>query len=481
VNCAATRQRNAHRHSNGEAPHGVTEDNRCTLGDTRARLHDFTTLRQVLGRWDPAAIAAEIFDLPVEEQAIVFRILPRTSAAAVFEFLQAQTQQRLLRGLGQEEVAAILNDMAADDRTALLEELPAGVTKQLLAVLTPEERAVALSLLGYPEGSIGRLMTPHYLVVDEDWTVQQVLDHVRSHGQDSETLEMLYVTDDRGVLIDDIRLREFLLTSTAKRVADLMDYRFIALKATDPQRVAVGVFRQQGRKALPVVDSTGVLIGIVTLDDVLKVAENEATREIQRIGGSEALDEPYMQITIARMVKKRAGWLVILFLGEMLTATAMGFFESEIEKAVVLALFVPLIISSGGNSGSQATTLVIRAMALGQLRLRDWWHVMRREVVAGLALGAILGVIGFLRITIWSAFSSIYGPHWLLVGWTVGVALIGIVLWGALAGSMLPFLLRRAGLDPAASSAPFVATLVDVTGLVIYFSVGLLFLRGTLL
>jgi magnesium transporter len=241
------------------------------------------------------------------------------------------------------------------------------------------------------------------------------------------------------------------------------------------------VFKREDRKALPVIDSTGVLIGIVTLDDVLKVAEDQATREIQKIGGSEALDEPYMEIAIPRMVKKRAGWLVVLFLGEMLTATAMGFFEGEIEKAVVLALFVPLIISSGGNSGSQATTLVIRAMALGEIRLRDWWRVMRREVLAGFALGTILGTIGFLRITVWSAFSTIYGAHWLLVGWTVGVSLIGIVLWGTLAGSMLPFLLRRVGLDPATSSAPFVATLVDVTGLVIYFSVGLIFLRGTLL
>ena len=445
------------------------------------RARDFAILRDVLGRWEPSAVASEIRHLAVEDQAIVFRILPRKCAAGVFEFLSMSAQELLLKALGQEQVAAILNDMAADDRTALLEELPAAATKQMLAVLTPEERTVALSLLGYPAGSIGRLMTPDYIVVDQDWTVQHVLDHIRTHGQDSETLNMLYVIDDHGFMIDDIRLREFLLTSTENRVADLMDYRFVALKATDPQEVAIGVFKQEDRKALPVIDSTGVLIGIVTLDDVLKVAEYEATREIQKIGGSEALDEPYMEIAIARMVKKRAGWLVILFLGEMLTATAMGFFESEIEKAVVLALFVPLIISSGGNSGSQATTLVIRAMAVGEIRLRDWWRVMRREVVAGLALGSILGTIGFLRITVWSAFSSIYGPHWLLVGWTVGVSLIGIVLWGTLAGSMLPFLLRRVGLDPATSSAPFVATLVDVTGLVIYFSVGLVFLRGTLL
>ena len=445
------------------------------------RARDFAKLRDALTRWEPSAVAEEIRELPVEDQAVVFRIVPRHCAAEVFEFLDTAAQERLLKALAQEQVAAILNDMAADDRTALLEELPAAATKQMLALLTPEERAVALSLLGYPAGSIGRLMTPHYIAVREEWTVRQVLDYVREHGQDSETLNMLYVIDDRGILIDDIRLREFLLTSPTKRVADLMDYRFVALNATEPQEAAIGVFMREDRKALPVLDSTGVLIGIVTLDDVLKVAENEATREIQRIGGSEALDEPYMQIALARMVKKRAGWLVILFLGEMLTATAMGFFENEIEKAVVLALFVPLIISSGGNSGSQATTLVIRAMAIGEIRLRDWWRVMRREVLAGLALGAILGSIGFMRITAWSAFSTIYGPHWLLVAWTVAVSLIGIVLWGTLAGSMLPFLLRRAGLDPATSSAPFVATLVDVTGLVIYFSVGYVFLRGTLL
>jgi magnesium transporter len=457
------------------------EENAALDMQQAIRTRDFAQIRDVFGRWEPSAVAAEIRPLPVEDQAVVFRLLPRKCAASVFEFLELAAQERLLKALGQEQVAAILNEMAADDRTALLEELPAAATKQMLAVLTPKERAVALSLLGYPAGSIGRLMTPHYIVVHRDWTAIQVLDYVRAHGQDSETLEMLYVTDNHGVLIDDIRLREFLLCSTDKRVADLMDYKFVALNAADPEEVAIGVFKREDRKALPVIDSTGVLIGIVTLDDVLRVAENQATREIQKIGGSEALDEPYMQIAIARMVRKRAGWLVILFLGEMLTATAMGFFEGEIEKAVVLALFVPLIISSGGNSGSQATTLVIRAMALGEIRLRDWWRVMRREVVAGLALGSILGTIGFLRITVWSAFSTIYGAHWLLVGWTVGVSLVGIVLWGTIAGSMLPFLLRRVGLDPATSSAPFVATLVDVTGLVIYFSVGLIFLRGTLL
>jgi magnesium transporter len=347
--------------------------------------------------------------------------------------------------------------------------------------LTPEERREAVTLLGYAPGTVGRLMTPHYIAVKEDWTVQQVLDYVREHGQDSETLNVIYVIDDAGVLIDDIRIREFLVVPTTKRVSDLMDRRYVTLKATDTQQRAVEVFRSEDRSALPVTDTTGVLIGIVTVDDALDVAEETATREFQLFGGSEALDEPYLQISRIRMVKKRAGWLVVLFLGEMLTATAMGFFEKEIARAVVLALFVPLIISSGGNSGSQASTLVIRALAVGELALGDVWRVVRRELFSGLVLGCILGAIGFLRISLWSAFSDLYGPHWLLVAFTVALSLIGVVLWGTLIGSFLPFVLRRLGFDPATSSAPFVATLVDVTGLIIYFTVGFLVLRGTLL
>jgi magnesium transporter len=324
-------------------------------------------------------------------------------------------------------------------------------------------------------------MTPHYVAVREDWTIAQVLDYIRAHGQDSETLNVIYVIDDHGILIDDISIRALLLASPSDLLRSVMDRRFIALKAADDQKTAVAVFKGADRTALPVIDSAGVLIGIVTVDDMLDVAEAAATDDIQRFGGSEALDEPYMEIGFMRMIQKRAGWLTALFLGEMLTATAMGFFEREIEKAVILALFVPLIISSGGNSGSQASTLVIRALALGEVKLKDWWRVMRREFGAGLALGSILGVIGFARITAWSSFSSIYGEHWLLVAITVALALVGVVLWGTLVGSLLPFLLRRLGFDPAVSSAPFVATLVDVTGLVIYFSVGIVILRGTLL
>jgi magnesium transporter len=445
------------------------------------RARDYARLRDMLRNRHAGEVAALLTELSIEDQVVVFRVLPRKDAAAVFEYLTQEAQEALLKAMAQEDVAALLNNMAPDDRTRFLEELPAAVTRQLLALLTPAERAVALTLLGYPEKSVGRRMTPHYVAIREHWTVLDVLDYVRAHGQDSETLNVIYVVDEHGLLIDDIRIREFLLAPIDRRVSDLMDRRFVALKATDDQDAAVAVFRQYDRSALPVTDTAGMLIGIVTIDDVLDVAEARATREIHRIGGSEALDEPYMQIGFGQMIQKRAGWLTALFLGEMLTATAMGSFEQEISRAVVLALFVPLIISSGGNSGSQASTLVIRALALGEVGLHDWWRVMRREIMAGLALGGILGAIGFLRITLWSAFSNIYGPHWPLIAVTVALSLVGVVLWGTLTGSLLPFLLRRLGFDPAASSAPFVATLVDVTGLVIYFTVALVVLRGTLL
>ena len=445
------------------------------------RSGDFPALRNELVGQRPPELATAIAELKAEDQVIAFRILPRRLAASVFEYMPAAAQRALIKAMGQEDVADLLNEMAPDDRTLFLSELPANVTKQLLALLTPAERAEAVTLLGYPQGTVGRFMTPHYVAVHAGWTVRQVLDYVRDHGDNSETLNVIYVVDDAGILIDDIRIREFLVVPLDKRVADLMDERYVALKATDTQKSAVAVFRREDRSALPVTDSAGILIGIVTVDDVFDVAEEAATREFQLFGGSEALDAPYMQISRLGMVKKRAGWLIVLFLGEMLTATAMGFFEKEIARAVVLALFVPLIISSGGNSGSQASTLVIRALAVGELALSDVWRVIRREILSGLALGCILGAIGFLRISIWTAFSNLYGEHWLLVALTVGLSLVGVVLWGSLVGSVLPFALRRLGFDPATSSAPFVATLVDVTGLIIYFSVGMVILRGTLL
>ena len=442
---------------------------------------DFAALREVFREWPPADVAEVILDLPEDEQVIIFRVLPHDLAADVFEYIGIEEQQKLLRAMAHEQVVGILNEMAPDDRTALLEELPSDAARKLIRFLTPEERRVATALLGYPEDSVGRLMTPDFIAVKEDWTVQEVLDYIRAYGQDSETLNVIYVVDDRGKLIDDIRMREFLLKPLASHVRDIMEKTFVMLNVTDSQRDAVNIFRKYDRTVLPVIDSNGVLLGIVTIDDMLDVAEQEATEEFQKLGGSEALDAPYLTIGFPHMIRKRAPWLVILFLSEMLTATAMGFFSDEIAKAVVLALFVPLIISSGGNSGSQATTIVIRAMAVGEVMLRDWWRVMRREILSGLTLGVILGAIGFVRIAVWSQLFHLYGPHWPLIALTIFFSLIGVVMWGTFSGSMLPFVLRRVGLDPATASAPFVATLVDVTGLIIYFTVALLILRGTLL
>ena len=443
---------------------------------------NFGALRELFSDWPPADVAEVILDLPEDEQVIIFRVLPAALAADVFEYIGIEEQQNLLRAMAHEQVVGILNEMSPDDRTALLEEMPSAAARQLIKLLTPEERKIAQALLGYPEGSVGRLMTPDFIAVREDWTVQQVLDYVREFGHDTETLNVIYVVDERGRLIDDIRMRQLLLKPVTTKVSEIRDETFAALKVNDSQEEALNVFRKYDRVALPVVDSNNVLVGIVTSDDMLDVAEEEATEDIQKLGGMEALDEPYTTIPLLRMVKKRATWLIILFLGEMLTATAMQGYNSEIEKAAILAMFLPLIISSGGNSGSQATTLVIRAMALGELRLRDWFRVVRKELLSGLSLGLILGTIGVFRISLWQYLHIFnYGQYHWLVALTVGAALVGVVLWGTISGAMLPFLLRRCGLDPATSSAPFVATLVDVTGLVIYFNVALFILRGTLL
>src|SRR2546422_3755308 len=311
---------------------------------------NFTALREIFREWPPADVAEVILDLPEDEQVIIFRVLPHALAADVFEYLDLDAQQKLLRAMAHEQVVGILNEMSPDDRTALLEELPSEAARKLIKLLTPEERRVAQSLLGYREGSVGRLMTPDFIAVNEDWTVQQVLDFIREHGQDSETLNVVYVVDDRGKLIDDIRMREFLLRPLTAKVSDFRDRTFVALSVSDSQQDALNVFRKYDRTALPVVDSNGILVGIVTIDDMLDVAEEEATEDIQKLGGMEALDEPYTTIPLLRMVKKRGTWLIILFLGQMLTATAMQGYNGEIEKAAILAMFLPLIISSGGNS-----------------------------------------------------------------------------------------------------------------------------------
>jgi magnesium transporter len=372
--------------------------------------------------------------------------------------------------------------MPPDDRTRFFEEMPANVTRQLLEVLSPEELKNARQLLGYPEHSVGRYMTPDYVAIRPDMTASQALEHIRKVGRGMETLNVIYILDEKGKLLEDVRLGSLVLADPPTVVTAIADPPLVSVLAIDDRERALELFEKYDRVALPVSDALGNMLGIVTVDDMLDIAESEATEDIQKLGGSEALDAPYIQVGLWSMIRKRGGWLSALFLGEMLTATAMSFFEGEIARAVVLALFVPLIISSGGNSGSQAASLVIRALALRELKLRDWFRVFRRELVSGLALGFLLGVIGFFRIVAWQHLHlTNYGPHYLLLGFTVWASLIGVVMFGTLAGSMLPFVLRRLGFDPAASSAPFVATLVDVTGLCIYFLVALLILRGTLL
>lgn len=441
----------------------------------------FDQLRDAVLEFEPADVADLVEGLEPDQAALVFRLLPRDLATDVFSHLEPERQQSLIASLGTERVAALINELDPDDRTALLEELPAEVAQRLIALLTPAERSVTQAILGYPEESVGRLMTPDYVRVKADWTTARALDHIRKYGRDAETVNVIYVIDEGRRLIDDLPLRQLLLADPQQTVESLMDRKVVALSATDDREEAVRQMQHYDLIALPVVDSRGILVGIVTADDVADVAEEEATEDIQKMGGMEALDAPYLEIGMGAMLRKRAGWLSVLFVGQMLTATAMGYFEGEIEKAVVLALFLPLIISSGGNAGSQATSLVIRAMAVGEVALRDWWRVLRRELVAGVTLGLWLGIIGVARVVFWPDRVGLYGEHYIRLGLAVGASTVGVVTFGAFAGSMLPFLLRLLRLDPAAASAPFVATVVDVTGVVIYFTVAAVMLRGTIL
>jgi len=445
------------------------------------QTEDKLQIKDFLNHQNISDVAELIYEFPDYESSIVAN-MSMHRAASVFKILEFPTQKRIIKNLPPNTVASLLNELPADDRTDFLEELPSNVVRELIKLLDPEERRITLSLLGYPENSIGRLMTPDYVYVYPDNTIEQVFATIRKYGKDSETINVIYVINNKGELLDDIRIRDFILNPPDKKVSELMDNRVVSLHSDDDQETASEVFKMNNRVALPVVSKSNKLLGIVTIDDMLWVASEEFSEDMQKMGGTAALNEPYLDIPIFKLFKKRVIWLVVLFFGELLTATAMAFFEDEIKKAVVLALFIPLIISSGGNSGSQASTLIIQAMAVGEITLRDWWRVMRREIISGLLLGTVLGLIGFFRIYAWHSFApELYGDHWFPIGMTVGITLLGVVLWGTLSGSMLPMILKRLGADPAVSSAPFVATLVDVTGLVIYFSVAFMILSGSLL
>lgn len=441
---------------------------------------DILETREFLNDQNISDVAFLIDEFP-DHAARIISNMSIHRASSVFKILDFSVQKPIIQDLPPYKTAELLNELPADDRTSFLEELPSEVVKELIRLLDPEERKITLSLLGYPEGSVGRLMTPDYIAVRVDWTMSKVLEHIRKEGKHSETIDVIYIVNERGEFVDDIRIREIILSDPDKKVEEIIDFRFITLNVNDAQEVANQIFKMNNRVALPVVDDKNILLGIVTIDDVLWVANEEFSEDMQKIGGTEALDEPYLEMPLLKLFKKRVVWLIVLFLGEMLTASAMGYFEDEIAKAVVLALFVPLIISSGGNSGSQASTLIIQAMAVGEISLTDWWKVLKRELMSGIMLGSILGIIGFFRVIVWNSIFHTYGEHAYLIGLTVGFSLIGVVLWGTVTGSMLPIILKKLGADPATSSAPFVATLVDVTGLLIYFSLAFMFMQGILL
>jgi magnesium transporter len=425
-------------------------------------------LKEFLDQLNISEVEALIDELPDYGPTFI-ETLTINRAVNVFRILDFPTQERILKKLSGPRISDIINEMPPDDRTSFFSELKGDLVKQLIILLSPADRKEALALLGYPEDSVGRLMTPDYITVKQHWDIQRVLEHVRKYGKTSETIDVLYVIDKNGVLLDDIRIRDIVLSDPDIMVKDLIDSRLIALNANDPQEEAIHVFRMNNRVALPVVDDQGIMLGIVTVDDILWVANEEYSEDMQRIGGTEALSEPYLDVSILHLFKKRAGWLVVLFIGQLFTTTVMEQYQSQLTNILLLA-FVPLIISSGGNSGSQASTLIIQAMALGDVTLTDWWRVMRREIVTGLMLGGVLALMGFLRIYVYQSISGEYGPFWYLIGVVVSISLLCVVLWGSVVGSMLPFILRRFGLDPATSSTPFVSTLVDVTGLLIYFT-----------
>jgi magnesium transporter len=453
----------------------------------RKQLHEFLDEQNI-------SDVADLIDEMPEHDSQIIAAMSVHRAVSVFKILDLNAQKNIIKTLPPTVTASLLNELPPDDRTDFLEELPSNAVRELIKLLDNKERKITLSLLGYPENSVGRLMTPDYVYVYENNTVQQVLDTVRRVGKNSETIDVIYVINEKGELLDDIRIREFILASPDMKVGELMDNRVIALNAYQDQEEAAEVFRMNNRVALPVVSNTNKLLGIVTIDDILWVASEEFSEDIQKIGGTQALDQPYLDINFFMLIRKRVGWLLALFLSELLTTSAMTYFSDEMQKVAILSIFIPLITSSGGNSGSQASTLIIQAMAVGEISIADWWRVMRREILSGLVLGIILGAVGFLRIQIWHELiqhgimhmenadvRNSYLQHSTAVGFTIGFSLIGIVLWGTLTGSMLPIFLKKLGADPAASSAPFVATLVDVTGIIIYFTVAYIILSGILL
>jgi magnesium transporter len=441
-------------------------------------------LAETVAQMRAADVAEALNDLTPEASAMVLATLPFDMAVQVVDQPELLDRPEIFKRLDTNVAAALIEAMSADEQADLFGEMSESERERLTRVLDPDTRAALRMLLRYPEHTAGGIMTTEFVSVPANWTVQQVLDHVEEVGKAKETIYAIYVLQPGTRQLERVvGLRELIGAEPTSRVGDVADPRKPVTVAPLMDREDVArLISKYNLLAVPVVDEQMRMLGIVTVDDVIDALVTELTEDVQKFGGMEALEESYTQIGFFSMVRKRAGWLSALFLSEMLTTTAMAHFEGEISRAVVLALFIPLVMSSGGNSGSQATSLIIRAMALREVELHDWWRVALRELPSGIALGSILGAIGFVRVLTWQFLGWYdYGPHYVLVATTIGLALIGIVTWGSLAGSMLPFLMRRIGFDPASASAPFVATLVDVTGIVIYFSVAYLILHGTLL
>ncbi len=427
------------------------------------------------------ALSEKWGSLSPQERLNIFANLPRAEADDFFLGLRSHDQADLilLHPAGEQRIWIRL--LPPDDLTDVIQEAPLSARSFMLEQLDVSTRKEVKALLAYKEDEAGGLMNPRFVRVRPDMTVDEAIRYLQKQAPNAETTRYLYALDSEQKLLGIVAFRNLFTAGNEALVQDVMKTSLITVDERMSQEQIKDLFAKTSLTALPVVSASGQMKGIVTVDDIIDVVEEEATEDIQKLGGMESLDEPYLKINIFQLIKKRASWLVILFLGEMLTATAMSNYESEIAKAVVLALFIPLIISSGGNSGSQASTLVVRALALREIRLRDWWRVLARELFIGTALGVILGTIGMMRILLWPNRNTLYGEHYLLVAFTVACSLVGIVLWGSISGSMLPFILKRLKLDPATASAPFVATLVDVSGLIIYFSFAALLLKGTLL
>lgn len=442
---------------------------------------EYSELREALHHVPQADVADILAELDPADAAVGFRFLQRDDAAEVFTYLTPEKQEELIGTLGTSDSVRVIEAMSADDRARILDELPEAVAQKIVASLSPEDRKVTQAILGYPPRTVGRLMTPDYVTVRPTWTIGQALEHVRRVGRDAETINVIYVTDERGTLIDDLRLRQVLLSDPSQPIESIMNRSYVALKADEPQDEAVRQLQRYDRVALPVVDSRGALIGIVTHDDVADVAQQEVTEDIQKLGGMEALEEPYISTGHVEMFRKRGFWLSVLFVGQTITIIVLGTFQSHLERAAVLTLFLPLVISCGGNSGSQAATLVTRALALGEVGVGDWFAIVRRELITGLMLSAALGTLGMICVEFFASIGHAKTDFPIRLGATVAAAIVGVVVWGTMLGSLLPLALKRLKFDPATASSPMVATLMDASGTLIYLGVAVLVLTGTVL